>query len=266
MLHGRLFWISFITGTTLCLLSALYVCGYHMDNFDTYIQNNCIDCVSLYNCWIGGEGMSIEHTLFFQILPFLALLPYGWSLASEQKSGYYKQLVLRIGRRPYLLTKMIVNFIGAGFVAVIPMLINITIVACFIPAVTPTIENVTSYSIVFNNMWSDIYYTLPLLHLILYLVLDFIFAGLFAQLCYAISCFTQNKIAVLLIPYFIILGLQYLDNLSLVKGFTFSPMFFLHPVVEYSQVSSLIVFSEWLILFGTSTLIIWMKNAKYEGI
>ena len=92
-------------GMLFAVLAALYNIGAYrtwMDNVRITGGNPMQQAASLYNHWIGGEAQSLGYTLFYTLLPLLAVFPYGWSYSLFCTGGQAVCLihaVLRHGAR-----------------------------------------------------------------------------------------------------------------------------------------------------------------------
>lgn len=73
----------------------------------------------------------------FPALPLLAALPYATSFCQDYKSGYTLPLVLRSGRRRYLLSKVIVNAISGGLAVALGSLAFLLVIYLRFPAHFP---------------------------------------------------------------------------------------------------------------------------------
>ena len=79
-------------------------------------------------------------------------------------------------RRDYLRAKYLAAFLAGGVSVVLPMLMNFLTVACFIPMRMPEASEDMYYGVFGGSLWAEIFYTCPILYVLLYLVLDFVFA------------------------------------------------------------------------------------------
>ena len=121
MYHNKLFWLTLIGITLLLIVDAVFsIIEYNYVKSD--IRN--IETTSLYTCWIGGKANGIIPTLFYFLLPVFAVLPYSWSFYSEEKSGYIRSVVTRVGKTKYFLAKYISVFISGLLIILIPILVN----------------------------------------------------------------------------------------------------------------------------------------------
>ena len=217
-----------------------------------------------YTNWIGNDYQFPMTSLFYMLLPLLAGLAYGWSYCTERKSGYAAQMVSRSRKKSqYFLAKYIATFLAGGAAVAIPLVLNFIVICCFIPAYTPDNFYWLYYSMDAHFL-RGLFFNTPLLFVCCIILLDFIFAGLFAAACVALAFFVKNKFAVILLPFLGVLAVQYLqDNvLSVVTDFTaISPMDFLRGYAMNAVLGLPILI--WLILLLVFTLgITWIKGAK----
>src|SRR5690625_3196507 len=247
----------FVTTLIIGLVFTLFSAWYRIDLYQ-YTQwqlnnsggNQMTQAFNLYNNWIGGEAISLGFVFFFTLLPLLAVMPYGWSYYIENKTGYVKAVVTRSSKREYFLTKYIATFIAGGLVILIPLVVNFVVVALFVPAVTPTISYALYYAVPHGHMGSQLFYTYPFLFVILYLILDFIFAGLFATMSLTVAFFVKNRIAVILIPFFLILILHYSRTfLFNIYHHELSPINYLHSTIVEQPVNYLVILAQGLLFF-----------------
>ena len=121
--HSHNFIISMATCVLLALSSASYCCQGYLnihDALDQYcfenghmVSNELFPVWTSYNYWIGGESETLAYSAFYTLLPLFAILPHSLSCLQEKKSSYANQMVVRVGRQPYYLSKGIVCFSAA---------------------------------------------------------------------------------------------------------------------------------------------------------
>lgn len=224
--------------------------------------NPMITAVSLFARWIGADVTSFESNVFFFLIPIVAVLPYGWSLAGEMHSGYTKNIVCRMERKYYFISKYVAVFISAAVVVLIPLLINFLLLSLFLPSLK--MEIIYPYGILGQrSMWSNIYYENPLLYTMLYIVLDTVFAGLIASVSTALAFFVKYKVPVMLIPFFALLFIDYLD-MSLWNDCEFSPIKFLHALPVTNDRFGWVILLEAVILLIATMGTVLYKEGKYE--
>lgn len=224
--------------------------------------NPMITSMSLFCRWLGADVTSFESNVFFFLLPVIAVLPYGWSLTGEIESGYTKNVLIRVSRRNYFISKYIAVFGSASIVTVVPLLINFILLSLFLPALK--MENIYPYGILGQrSMWSAIYYKAPFLYTGLYIFLDMIFAGLIAGMSTAGAFFVKHRVTVMLFPFFTMLFIDYLDT-NFNSGWELSTVKFLHALpVANDRMGFGILMSGCLLLMGTCG-VLWRKGKKYE--
>ena len=126
--HSHNFIISMATCVLLALSSASYCCQGYLnihDALDQYcfenghmVSNELFPVWTSYNYWIGGESETLAYSAFYTLLPLFAILPHSLSCLQEKKSSYANQMIVRVGRQPYYLSKGIVCF-SAAFITIV---------------------------------------------------------------------------------------------------------------------------------------------------
>lgn len=217
-----------------------------------------------YTNWIGNDYQFPMTSLFYMLLPLLAGLAYGWSYCTERKSGYAAQMVSRSRKKSqYFLAKYIATFLAGGAAVAIPLVLNFIVICCFIPAYTPDNFYWLYYSMDAHFL-RGLFFNTPLLFVCCIILLDFIFAGLFAAACVALAFFVKNKFAVILLPFLGVFAVQYLqDNVlgTITDFIAISPMDFLRGYAMNDVLGLPILI--WLILLLAFTLgVTWIKGAK----
>jgi hypothetical protein len=215
---------------------------------------------TLFNFWIGGEYTSLYYSLFFLTVPLIAAFPYGWSYFMERKNGYVKNVISRTEKRNYFLSKYAAVFISGGLAVLIPLLLNFLTVACFVPARMPDVYYDVYYGVPFTQMWSKLYFTQPFVYVFLYLLVDFLFGGLIAAISLALTFFVRNRVAVVLIPLFILLALNYANTFW--EVWEISPINFLHASTVVHTVNGWIVLLEAGVLFACTFGITMWRGVK----
>lgn len=268
-IRNKFFIITLIIASGFALFSAWYKIDsyfyFQAEKFYINTGNPMTQGSSLFNYWIGGEHSSLGFALFFTLLPIIVVLPYGWSYFTENRAGYVKAVVTRGGKWQYFLSKYIATFTAGGLVILLPLLLNFIIVSCFVPAITPTKLYPLYYGVIHGSMWSKMFYTNPFIYVVLYLVLNFIFAGVFATMSVAISFFIKNRIAILLIPFFLIFILHYSRTFLAYKYYyEISPLNYLHATNLENPINVWIVLGQGLIFFVLTFGITMKLGVKRE--
>ena len=267
-IKNKMFFFSLLIVTALCIYSAVFVIISYYDDINKInliaTQNECevnpmIPAFTLYNKWIGQEWISFSSSLLFLLLPLTASLPFSWSFCKEKKIGYLNNLYIRTSPQKYLNTKYFVTFIVGVISILIPLFINLMIVSAFIPAVDPNVHYDIYYNMPVNCILSELFYTYPLLYIIIKLLIISLFSGAFAVLGQATGIIIKNKFVVVLFPFVFLLIFNYISSI-------------LSPTVELSPIQFLygggkILTNYWVIqlelsIFLLSSLII----IKFKGV
>lgn len=265
--RNKYFWFSLMLGMLFSVMSILYSVGSFelaKENF-IFSGNPMTGNIGLYNSWLGGESSSLGETLFFTLLPLLAILPYGWSFCHERNQGYLKYIAVRCNKRKYFLAKYIASFLSGGVVIIIPLVFSFIVTACFIPAYCPQIIYAPYYSVVHGSLWSEIFFNDPLIFVVLYLIIDFIFGGFFATFGYAAGLFIKNRFAAMIVPYLLVMGLHYCRTFLTYKVYVeISPINFLHTTCIQNVANSWVIIFEGIIFFLIPFCLIMREGAKGE--
>lgn len=224
--------------------------------------NPVLVIISVFTRWLGADVASFESSFFYFILPIAAALPYGWSLAGEMSSGYTKNILSRVDRKIYFLSKYIAVFISGAVVILFPLLLDFGVLSMILPSIRG--DSVYPYGVIGEPcMWSNIYFEHPLLYVFMYIMLDGLFAGLIASISTASAVFIKQKLAVVLIPFFGMLFVDYL-NVAVLPVSEFAPMKFLHALpMAFDRYGWVVSLEALLLLAGTLGVVLW-KERKYE--
>lgn len=272
--HNKLFYLSIAIGLIFVFMSAGQRLYTHFTSMEALQQvseqqrmsyNSMVAASNLYNNWIGGESITLGPTLFYTLLPLLAILPYGWSYAFEKQSGYIKTVIPQTGKKRYFLAKTVATFLSGGVAICIPLLTSLLVISLFIPAVSPDVIYNMYYPMRHGTLWANLFYTHPLIFSLLYIGVDFVFAGLFACLAISAAFVFENKYSAMIVPYFFVLLCHSLRNfLRYISYVEISPLYILHPTVIANYVKcGVVVF--WLVFFFILTVpLILIRGTKNE--
>ena len=157
--------------------------------------------------WIGGDILGTETFLYFLILPILATLPYGLSYFEDKDNGFLKMIYQRTRREEYIKNKFVATFISGGIAVTVPLIINLMVAMSLFPNIVPDVSRCTDL-IFSNRIFYQIYYSKPLVYITLFLIIDFLFAGMWAVIALLSSYLSDYKVVVLITPFFIQLILE----------------------------------------------------------
>lgn len=220
---------------------------------------------TLYNSWLGSEGVTLGHSLFYTLLPLLAVLPCAWCFTEELRSGYLHMAVPLCGRRRYMTAKMGAYFLSGGLIALLPQVFSLLATALFIPAVKPNVLYYIYYPITHGAMLSGLFYAHPLLYVAAILLMDFLFGGLYTWLSMATALWTKNRLHCVMVPFLVVLAGDMARNLILyISYLEISPLILLHPMAPTNIVKGWVVLA-WMGLFLLASVPILLgKGTRYE--
>lgn len=217
-LRGPWFWGAMILLLVLAVMAAanqisMYVTGWEwiIREFgdESYYYHTVYSC---FNMWMPVHDVSDAASLLFTLLPLLVLMGYAWSLAADIHSGYVAQLATRVPRRSLYMARYGAAFISAGLLVAVPLAINFIILACFFPAYTPSVVDSLYIGMSQYDIFSQVFYTLPGLYVVLRLALNFVLCGLWAVMVLAFSTLTTNRIALVCVPYIVLLLVKHVGE------------------------------------------------------
>lgn len=185
---------------------------YRFDENGNPLQSLFIPATTLFCKWLGGDAGQFTTVAFYFLAFLVCTVPFSWSLLSEKISGYEKQIVIRTGRGNYYFSKYVASFCSGAVVVAAPLMLNFVLSACFVPAFQPQSYSELYYGIPSTYLWADLFLTMPLLYVFLYIALAGIMAGLWATVGVSLSFILRNKVAVMICPYLMLLFLHLFWN------------------------------------------------------
>lgn len=274
---NRSFLIAVIVGMVLAVLSLVYQVNMYntqKENLDAYIEtvdiiyNPDVTSNILFNCWIGSEAGSLGTIIYFFVFPILIVIPFGWSFATEMKTGYSKMIIVQCGRMKYFFAKYFALFTSAGLAMIVPMIFSILITACFFPIEVPFVLDDVFYGVFANSLFAELYYSKPFLYIIAYLLVDFVMCGLLACLCLTISIWIRQKYVVMVVPMLVCLGIEYITkyvyDLSSYYNYEISPFYYLKPMQGRLPASMSVICISGIILFLITFILTGIWEKKHE--
>jgi hypothetical protein len=272
---SRLFLFSLLVGACFVLSSAYCMYQLNYNSFDKPVAlalfesgqmfELILEGKSLYTGWIGAEINSSSNMSFFFLLPLLAMLPSGFSLIGEISSGYTKHIIPKCGRKNYVLAKLISAFISGGCVAALLLISSVLLVSLFLPAVAPKVINNMYYPVLHGDILSEIAYSKPLLFILCYIGLDFLFCGLFACLPVAVAFIVKKTMYAVLVPYLLIIACSLLRNFFFYLSFVeVSPIYLLRAVPMQNASKWWMVLLWYAVLLLLAVPFSLVRGVKYE--
>lgn len=176
------------------------------DYFFYYSESN------LLSNWMVIYGFNLPSSIFWNIFPLLATFGFSWSYIQEKNNGYKAQCIIGEGKRKYFTTKFLVTFISGGLVVVIPILLNLSLMALVIPYEKIESIHIIETGITQYNLWGYLFYDHPIIYIFMMIGFTFLYSGTIACLSLFVSSFIHQKNIIMIIPYLLLLGIYYISS------------------------------------------------------
>ncbi|MGN0291741.1 MAG: hypothetical protein ACI4C5_07400 [Lachnospiraceae bacterium] len=178
---------------------------------------------SVFYNWLGAFSFPVQSFLYFLILPLLVVLPGGATYHEDRKSQYTVNIYTRCAKWKYLIAKYIAVFLSGGIVFVLPLILSLFLAMVHFPMLRP--EEIIGIGPSQIGLMYDLYYTYPWVYVIIFLCIDFFFAGGIAAITLAVTPFVEYRLVVMLIPFVLYFGIYCLNNM--VGEMNYAPNYFL---------------------------------------
>lgn len=213
-LRSRGMFLAVLIGILLCAAQVIqYQIPAYRANLSGFYEKFPIMSPNIFaDRWLAGNPGNLEGFIYFLILPLLAALPFGTSYFEDNRSGYLKGIYLRISRSKYLSAKYMAAFLGGGIAVTVPLLLNLMCSMVLLPGILPQ-PIFTGNTINAASLLYEIYFSHPLIYIGMFLILDFLMAGMWACVALCASFLSDYKIIVLICPFFIQLALHVISTI-----------------------------------------------------
>ena len=168
-------------------------------------------------------------------------------------------MTLKKGQMRYYFAKYIVTLTSGFLLAAIPLLINVIITACYIPAYKPDpLEQLYSGQY-YGQYLANIFYSEPFAFMIIFILIPGLFCGLWADLSMCLSFFIKNKFFVVIIPYlFLFFEKAFFDSLFSNRiALDLSPFYFMRGESSGNIVIVTIIL---ITMLGVTLFITWFRG------
>lgn len=262
-LKSRSFYVSLLIGIIISIAQIIMEVISKADDPLKLFTGGTTYPYSVFNSWIGGHINNPYQIAYLTIFPILATLPFGISYHMDLKKGYVKNVYTRTNRINYCMAKYISTFLLAGTAVVLPMLINLMVTSAILPSLVPATNGV--FSLTGLNLWSEIFYVHPYLYIGIYMIIYFIYGGVFASLALAGAFFVDNVFLLTLFPFIIYYGLgiisPYIYKFTNVRAI--SPAWILNTTQPYTIKLITLVVEGLLIGLICFVIFLW-KGVKHD--
>ncbi len=206
---------------------------------------------TVFNSCIELEYDALPPILLYLLFPIIAAFPYAATYCKDKKTGYLKNLLVRIDRKDCFMAKYIVSFLSGFLVSGAILLSSLLLTMLVFPMLIP--EAVTqNYYVQPGNMWGNLFYTMPMVYTLLYILVDMLWCGCMASFTLLISMFTRSAFLAVTGSFIVFEVVDYV--LSLFSLSQFSPITFLRPIQITNGISLGIILTEFVICMAVSFL------------
>lgn len=154
-----------------------------------------------YNMWIESVTASQFPSIFFTILPIIAALPMAGTYFRDKNNGYIDLIMCKGNGKIYFKSLFGLNFLAGGFAIALPLILNVYLSFMVLidrkpDLVTDDPLNITVFDPI--TIFPELYFSHPLVHMLLYIFIGFMMAGMMASVALAFSLFLKNRFFVYL--------------------------------------------------------------------
>lgn len=221
MISSLEFCVSFAVAMAIALWQALQMI-LQGDSAGSALPNG------VYVFWMGQGTYSAQASWYGMIFPLLASMAYAGSFFFDIKTGYFRHIQLRAGTKAYFFAKTWMVYLSGGLVTVLPMCVNLALVAMKYPALLP--DHYMDVGPISKDFGSALYWYHPFAYTVFYLLFDFLLAGMMALLSMVLTFFTRLRYSAVVIPFFISFLLMIVDGLFPLSNYV--PAYLLFPDME----------------------------------
>lgn len=206
---NRMFVISVLAG---CAISLVQTISFTLPAAHNLLVADEIYPPTIYNSYLGLTDSDVYTFVYYIIFPLFAALPFSASYLTDLKSGYVKEIFTRGKKVNYMTAKLIAVFLSAGAAAVIPLLFNLWSTALLVPAVIPDAS--TGFFVIFSECFAaDVFYSHPMVYIMIYDVLLFFTSGVLACTALAFSYVFKYSALIMVTPFFVFMAISFGSSL-----------------------------------------------------
>lgn len=103
------------------------------------------------------------------------------------------------------MARYLATFLAGGTLIAVPLACNFILCACFIPSYAPDVFDRMHIPMRTSELFGDLFYSTPVLCVILRTGADFILCGARSAVVLGLSCIVRNRIALIAAPYIFLL-------------------------------------------------------------
>lgn len=183
-----------------CLVSIILVIAQTWQNHTSIYEAGWPGPVTLYAHWIGNDMGTYAASLFYDLLPLLAMLPFGVQYLMDRQSGYLKNLMTRVPVKAVALSYAVCTAIGAFVASFFPFALSLLVSALQYPALLPECTTL-QYGVDSGGFFSVLFYSHPFVYCLVYSGICALFFALLALVGMGLSFYFKNVFLSLMFPF-----------------------------------------------------------------
>lgn len=165
-----------------------------------------------------------SSVIFKFLFPLLVCVAVGDLVAEDINSGYIKSFIAHSNLKDYLTQNMLVSFIIGGIVGMLPAIINFISLLYFVPH-TPLNQFYSMFLVNHQEFLPSLYYSHPLLYLIVRFIFIFIFGGALSLLATTLAFRGKNRYVAIVTPMFVVMAIDMVIQFMAPDRFTLSSQY-----------------------------------------
>ncbi len=228
MFHKRGFQVSF----TVMLLFVVYsfINNYHRFTTDSIFNYDLEGMQAVHRSFLNESNQQHFQTFVF-FFPFVAVLPFSFSLFVDRSTRINEIVISRCGKKKYYFSKLTAAFVGGFVIILIPLMISSALTHIFfsnsvINIFDPNYSTLTAGDkpfLTMRDLMLEILVFSPILGELFAAFLLSVYAGTCAVLALALSFFIKRFAVLIFVPVFLLTKLFELGQ-SMIKvdyGYTY---------------------------------------------
>lgn len=186
-----------------------------------------LDNISLLIHILPADNWSVTAFLFYLVLPALAAFPFGASLHKERKSGYQLQVITRVGKRRYLLAKLLAAA-ASGFTTVFVLLVLDMMLCATICPLAPVHVLSLVAGVGQGSFAAPLFYNYPALYVAAAILMSSLWGAVCAVVALASEMYISNAFLIAASPLVLLLALtmamEFLEESVIHTDYEFRPL------------------------------------------
>ena len=217
----------------------------------------------LIQAWIGTNYMYACNNLFYVLLPIFACLPYAGSYFADRKSGYDKNVCVRVSRTEYFFGKVCAVFLTGFFAVAFPLVLNLFLAAGLYPNYPVEKLEFMAAAIKDCHLFPLLFYQKPHLYALVFILVDGLIGGLMGLISLSVARVCSTLFSAVMFPFLIYIVTGVLFQSSTETGHL-SLMEMANPKQSYVTTSQKLVVT-YLVVFVV-TIWVTYRQAKRRDI